>query len=67
MAEFKKTGRAKRLIVAGCLVERYGSDIRQEIPDVDAVLGTNELDAIVALCEGGENRRIRSSPTSTTI
>jgi ribosomal protein S12 methylthiotransferase len=54
MAEFKKTGRAKRLIVAGCLVERYRDDIRTNIPDVDAVLGTNELDSIVALCETGQ-------------
>ena len=54
MAEFKKTGRAKRLIVAGCLVERYREDIRSNIPDVDAVLGTNELDSIVALCETGQ-------------
>lgn len=53
MAEFKKTGRARRLIVAGCLVERYRADIKKQIPEVDAVLGTNELDDIVALCEGG--------------
>ena len=54
MAEFKRTGRAKRLIVAGCLVERYRDDIRNNIPDVDAVLGTNELDSIVSLCETGQ-------------
>ncbi len=54
MAEFKKTGKAKRLIVAGCLVERYRAEIQQTIPDVDAVLGTNELDSIVDLCEKGE-------------
>jgi ribosomal protein S12 methylthiotransferase len=52
MAEYKKSGRAQRLIVAGCMVERYRDDIRRNIPEVDAVLGTNELDAIVALCEG---------------
>jgi len=52
MAAYKRTGRAQRLLVAGCLVERYRDDIRQQIPDVDAVLGTNELDSIVALCEG---------------
>ena len=52
MAEYKKTGRAKRLIVAGCLVERYRADIQKNIPDVDAVLGTNELGKITALCEG---------------
>ncbi|NWF85687.1 MAG: 30S ribosomal protein S12 methylthiotransferase RimO [Bryobacteraceae bacterium] len=52
MAEFKRTGKARRLIVAGCLVERFREDIRQQIPDVDAVLGTNELESIVPLCEG---------------
>src|SRR5712692_9531108 len=52
MAEYKKVGRAQKLIVAGCLVERYRDEIRKEIPEVDAVIGTNELDEIVALCEG---------------
>jgi ribosomal protein S12 methylthiotransferase len=52
MAEYKKIGRAKKLIVAGCLVERYRGDIRKELPEVDAVVGTNELETIVALCEG---------------
>ena len=52
MAEYKKVGRAKRLIVAGCLVERYRGDIKQEMPEVDALIGTNELDSIVAICEG---------------
>ena len=52
MAEYKKNGRARRLIVAGCLVERYRDEIRRDIPEVDAVLGTNELETIVTLCEG---------------
>ena len=52
MAEYKKIGRAKKLIVAGCLVERYRADIRKDLPEVDAVIGTNELDRIVGLCEG---------------
>jgi ribosomal protein S12 methylthiotransferase len=52
MAEYKKIGRAKKLIVAGCLVERYRGDIRKEMPEVDALIGTNELDRIVGLCEG---------------
>ncbi len=54
MAEYKKIGRAKRLIVAGCLVERYRGDIRKDIPEVDALIGTNELDSVVNLCEGVE-------------
>ena len=52
MAEHKKTGRAKKLIVAGCLVERYRGDIQKDMPEVDALIGTNELDRIVALCNG---------------
>jgi ribosomal protein S12 methylthiotransferase len=52
MAEYKRTGRAKRLIVAGCLVERYRADIQKNMPEVDAVIGTNELERITALCEG---------------
>ena len=52
MAEYKKTGKAQRLVVAGCLVERYRGDIRENMPEVDAVLGTNELAKITALCEG---------------
>ena len=41
-------GRAQKLIVAGCLVERYRDEIRKNIPDVDAVVGTGELEAILA-------------------
>jgi ribosomal protein S12 methylthiotransferase len=55
MAEYKKVGRAKKLIVAGCLVERYRGDIRKEMPEVDAMIGTNELSRIVAMCEGVED------------
>ena len=54
MAEYKKIGRAKKLIVAGCLVERYRDQIRREMPEVDAVIGTNEIEQIVPLCEGME-------------
>jgi ribosomal protein S12 methylthiotransferase len=54
MAEYKKTGRAQKLIVAGCLVERHRGDIQKSMPEVDAVIGTNELERITALCEGVE-------------
>jgi len=54
MAEYKRVGQAKRLVVAGCLVERYRGDIRTDLPEVDAIIGTNELDRIVAVCEGIE-------------
>lgn len=54
MAEYKRTGKARKLIVAGCLVERYRNDIQKDIPDVDHVIGTNELERIAALCGDGE-------------
>jgi len=41
-------GKAQRIVVAGCLVERYRDEIRQNIPEVDAVVGTGELEAILA-------------------
>ncbi len=41
-------GKARRLIVAGCLVERYRDEIQKNIPEVDAVVGTGELEAILA-------------------
>jgi ribosomal protein S12 methylthiotransferase len=62
MAEYKKVGRARKLIVAGCLVERYRGDIRKELPEVDAIVGTNELDAIVAACEGLETDGTPAEP-----
>lgn len=52
MAQHKTTnrtgGRARKLIVAGCLVERYRDEIRKNIPEVDAVVGTGELEQILA-------------------
>lgn len=47
MAQHKTSGRAQKLIVAGCLVERYRSEIQKNIPEVDAVVGTGELDQII--------------------
>jgi ribosomal protein S12 methylthiotransferase len=48
MAKHKSAGRARKLVVAGCLVERFRNDIRQNIPEVDAVVGTGELEGILA-------------------
>src|SRR5215470_704390 len=48
MARHKTEGRARKLVVAGCLVERYRDEIRKNIPEVDAVVGTGELEQILA-------------------
>ena len=47
MAEYKKTGKCKALIVTGCMAQRYKEEITQEIPEVDAVLGTTSYADIV--------------------
>jgi len=47
MARLKTAGSAQKLIVAGCLVERYRDEIRKNIPEVDAVVGTGELESIL--------------------
>ena len=52
MAEHKKFGAAKKLIVAGCLVERYRDQILSQIPEVDAVVGTGEVERILEAVRG---------------
>jgi ribosomal protein S12 methylthiotransferase len=52
MAEHKKFGSAKKLIVAGCLVERYRDQILEQVPEVDAVVGTGEVERIIEAVEG---------------
>ena len=47
MAQHKTGGQAKRLVVTGCLAERYREELREQIPEIDAVLGTGEVDRIV--------------------
>ena len=59
MAEFKKSGSARKLVVAGCLVERYRQEILKEIPEVDFVIGTNELERVLEACgEESEHRTL---------
>ena len=62
MAEYKKFGAAKKLIVAGCLVERYRRQILEQIPEVDAIVGTGEVENILAAVEG----ELRSDAASGT-
>ena len=47
MAEQKKTGKLKVLVAAGCLAQRYQAEIREEIPEVDVIIGTTAIDQIV--------------------
>ena len=59
LAELKKTGSLKRLVVTGCLPQRYQGDILTEIPEIDAVLGVGSFPDIVAALEAPERHYAR--------
>jgi ribosomal protein S12 methylthiotransferase len=56
-ARLKTEGQAKRLIVAGCLVERYRDELKAEMPEVDAFIGTNQINDILTVCDPRTNTR----------
>ena len=51
ISEYKKSGNLKKLIVAGCLAQRYSDEIIKEMPEVDGVIGTGEIDKILELVD----------------
>ena len=53
MARHKTDGNCKRLIVTGCMAERYRDELKKEIPEIDAVLGTGQVPEIVGAITGG--------------
>jgi ribosomal protein S12 methylthiotransferase len=55
MAELKKAAPGKRLVVTGCLAERYKDELQAQIPEIDAVLGTGEIAQIVDAVTGGQS------------
>src|SRR5215472_3791564 len=62
MAEHKNFGAAKKLIVAGCLVERFRQQILEQVPEVDAVIGTGEIQRILEAVEGSVRALPPESP-----
>jgi ribosomal protein S12 methylthiotransferase len=56
-ARLKSDGKAKRLIVAGCLVERYRDELKTEMPEVDAFIGTSQITEILKVCDPKANPR----------
>jgi ribosomal protein S12 methylthiotransferase len=58
MAQRKKDGACRRLIVTGCLAERYREELKTEIPEIDAVLGTGEVPQIVQAIGGAATSRV---------
>ncbi len=56
LAQLKERGRARALIVTGCLTQRYGADVLRELPEVDGILGTSDLPRIVELVRQAAGR-----------
>ncbi len=56
-ARLKTDGKAKRLVVAGCLVERYRDQLKAEMPEVDAFIGTSQISDILKACDPATNTR----------
>jgi len=70
MAELKKQAKGRRLIVTGCLAERYREDLRREIPEIDAVLGTGEVTGLVralTALQGGRPEAPSTSPGTAPV
>jgi ribosomal protein S12 methylthiotransferase len=57
MAAHKRDGKCTRLVVTGCLAERYRDELRKEIPEIDAVLGTGEVEGILDAVAPGSGAR----------
>src|SRR5436309_7163956 len=56
-ARLKTNGKATRLVVAGCLVERYRDELKAEMPEVDAFIGTSQINDILSVCDPKTNTR----------
>src|SRR5439155_691496 len=56
-ARLKTAGKAKRLVVAGCLVERYRDELKAAMPEVDAFIGTSQINDILSICDPNTNTR----------
>ena len=77
MAELKKQAAGRKLVVTGCLAERYREELKKEIPEIDAIYGTGEVEGLAHFMAGAGNRgtgnrqgrcrSTRSRPSSVSI
>jgi ribosomal protein S12 methylthiotransferase len=67
MAQLKQTGNLKRLVVAGCLVERYREELQREIPEIDALIGVNQLKEIETVVEPFGRRQLPVYSEGATV
>jgi ribosomal protein S12 methylthiotransferase len=66
MAEHKKTGACRKLIVTGCMAERYRAELQEQIPEIDAILGTGEVPEIVGAIGATTIPLLRANGTAVT-
>jgi ribosomal protein S12 methylthiotransferase len=62
MAQHKKNGKCQKLVVTGCMAERYRDELKKQIPEIDAVLGTGQVPEIVGAIGGGAAAPLRFFP-----
>lgn len=68
VSELRKTGNLKKLIVAGCLAQKYSDEIIKELPEVDGVIGTGDIDKIESLIDGIlENKKVVETKNLTFL
>ncbi len=65
LARLKRTGRCRRLVVAGCLAQRYASQLAEEIPEIDAVVGLDEVERIAEILKSSLSGNARRTPPLT--
>ncbi len=67
MAEFKKTGACKKLVVTGCLSQRYSGDLEAGLPEVDHFLGSSDMTKIAQVLSGGAPKMLVGNPADWVV
>ena len=67
LAQHKTTGQCRKLVVTGCLAERYRDELKAEIPEIDVVLGTGEVESIVGAIEQPAAASVPAGPAAVPV
>lgn len=67
MAELKKSGRCKKLVVSGCLSQRYSGELAESLPEVDHFLGSSDMPKLTAVLEGERARMLVGQPKDWVV
>jgi ribosomal protein S12 methylthiotransferase len=67
MAEYKNSGRCEKLVVTGCLSQRYSSDLARDLPEVDHFMGSSDMPKIRHVLRGGAERMLVGNPADWVV